>query len=208
MSKEEDYKPAAAQEAVAWFTDDHLSDKSATTYDASVAERWSAKGWPVTPLYAAPVAAAPGIDLAQFKDLIGFAAWNAINLPETDPRRDFIRQASELRALIDANPKGVTLRNDGSSEAQFIADSESLNCPACGGSGHIDDSHKDGSTDAQDTALNTLAVLFHNGEEVEGPDGMAVRVDLNLWHEASDAFDLLNGNFDAETLATSAEVGA
>lgn len=58
MSKEEDYKPAAALEAVAWFTDDHLSDKSATTYDASVAERWRAKGWPVTPLYAAPVAAA------------------------------------------------------------------------------------------------------------------------------------------------------
>ena len=72
----------------------------------------------------------------------------------------------------------------------------------------IDASPKGGSTDAQDTALNTLAVLFHNGEEVEGPDGMAVRVDLNLWHEASDAFDLLNGNFDAETLATSAEVGA
>lgn len=62
MSKEEDYMPAAAQEAVAWFTDDHLSDKSTTTYDASVAERWSAKGWPVTPLYAAPVASAP-VDL-------------------------------------------------------------------------------------------------------------------------------------------------
>lgn len=50
--------------------------------------------------------AAPGIDLEQFKDLIGFAAWNAINLPETDPRRDFIRQASELLALIDTSPKG------------------------------------------------------------------------------------------------------
>ena len=50
--------------------------------------------------------AAPGVDLEQFKDLIGFAAWSAINLPETDPRRDFIRQASELIALIDASPKG------------------------------------------------------------------------------------------------------
>ncbi|MGE8280097.1 MAG: hypothetical protein ACN6O2_06625 [Stenotrophomonas sp.] len=50
--------------------------------------------------------AAPGTDLAQFKDLIGFAAWSAINLPEIDPRRDFIRQASELLALIDASPKG------------------------------------------------------------------------------------------------------
>ncbi len=52
-------QPAAAQEAVAWFTDDHLSDKSATTYDPSVAERWRKKGWPVTALYAAPVTAAP-----------------------------------------------------------------------------------------------------------------------------------------------------
>lgn len=56
--------------------------------------------------YVASTPAAPGIDLAQFKDLIGFAAWSAINLPETDPRRDFIRQASELLALIDASPKG------------------------------------------------------------------------------------------------------
>lgn len=38
-------------EAVAWHTDDHLTDKSATTYDREVAERWRAKGWPVTPLH-------------------------------------------------------------------------------------------------------------------------------------------------------------
>ena len=46
-------------EAVAWFTDDHLTDKSATTFDPVVAERWRNKGWPVTNLYAAPVTAAP-----------------------------------------------------------------------------------------------------------------------------------------------------
>lgn len=51
-------KPAAAQEAVGWFTDDYLTDKSATTYDPLVAERWRNKGWPVTALYAAPVIAA------------------------------------------------------------------------------------------------------------------------------------------------------
>lgn len=50
---------AAAQEAVGWFTDDYLTDKSATTYDPLVAERWRNKGWPVTALYAAPVTAAP-----------------------------------------------------------------------------------------------------------------------------------------------------
>lgn len=43
-------------EAVAWHTDDHLTDKSATTYDREVAERWRAKGWPVTPLHYTHVA--------------------------------------------------------------------------------------------------------------------------------------------------------
>ena len=48
---------------VAWFTDDHLSDKSATTYDKAMAERWLAKGWPVTPLYAEqPAPAAKDVD--------------------------------------------------------------------------------------------------------------------------------------------------
>lgn len=39
-------------EPVAWFTDDHLTDKSATTWDSTVAERWREKGWPVSQLYA------------------------------------------------------------------------------------------------------------------------------------------------------------
>ncbi len=43
--------PNQGGEAVAWHTDDHLADKSATTYDREVAERWRAKGWPVTPLH-------------------------------------------------------------------------------------------------------------------------------------------------------------
>lgn len=38
---------------VAWHTEDHESDKSATTYDAEVAERWRTKGWPVTPHFLA-----------------------------------------------------------------------------------------------------------------------------------------------------------
>lgn len=36
---------------VGWFTDDHVDDKSATTYTPAVAERWRSKGWPVTPLF-------------------------------------------------------------------------------------------------------------------------------------------------------------
>ena len=47
-----------AQEPTGWYTEDHLDDKSATTYSWTVAERWVEKGWPVSPLYAAPVSEA------------------------------------------------------------------------------------------------------------------------------------------------------
>lgn len=49
---------------------------------------------------------AQAVDLGQFRDLIGFATYHAINLPETDPRRDFIRQANEFVALIDSQGVG------------------------------------------------------------------------------------------------------
>lgn len=38
-------------EPFAWYTEDYLTDKSATTYDLATMERWKAKGWPVTPMY-------------------------------------------------------------------------------------------------------------------------------------------------------------
>jgi len=41
-------------EVVGWYTDDHLTDRSATTYDKTVADRWVAKGWPITPIYTTP----------------------------------------------------------------------------------------------------------------------------------------------------------
>jgi hypothetical protein len=44
---------ALTGEPVAWFTDDHLTDKSATTWDRETAERWKVKGWTVKALYAA-----------------------------------------------------------------------------------------------------------------------------------------------------------
>jgi len=36
---------------VAWYTDDHLTDKSSTTWDSDVAKRWRTKGWPVGELF-------------------------------------------------------------------------------------------------------------------------------------------------------------
>lgn len=52
------------------------------------------------------LAARQPVDLRKFRDLIGFAALAAINLPETDPRRDFIRQANEFAKLIDSQVSG------------------------------------------------------------------------------------------------------
>ncbi len=54
-------------EPVGWYTEDHLTDRSATTYDCTVADRWRAKGWPVAPLYAAP---AQAVDLGQFREVV------------------------------------------------------------------------------------------------------------------------------------------
>ena len=54
-------KSAARREPIAWYTEDYLTDRSATTYDLATMERWKAKGWPVSPLYIdlpAPVAVA------------------------------------------------------------------------------------------------------------------------------------------------------
>ena len=34
-------------DVVGWYTEDHLDDKSATTYSREVADHWLAKGWPV-----------------------------------------------------------------------------------------------------------------------------------------------------------------
>ena len=65
-------------QAVAWHTDDHLSDRSATTYDPVVRDRWMAKGWPVVPLYAAPQPMQQGGgEVYQYKD-VDQPEWEAI----------------------------------------------------------------------------------------------------------------------------------
>ena len=44
---------------------------------------------------------------------------------------------------------------------------------------------------ARDAALNTLAQVFHNGEEAEGDDGAVMMVDLALWNEGCEALESL-----------------
>ena len=53
------------------------------------------------------------------------------------------------------------------------------------------------STAAQppaDGALNTIAAMFHSAEEIEGPDGLAMMVDMSVWNDALDAFDEIIGD--------------
>ena len=53
------------------------------------------------------------------------------------------------------------------------------------------------STAAQppaDGALNTIATMFHSGEEIEGPDGLAIMVDMSVWNDALDAFEGIIGD--------------
>jgi len=45
----------------------------------------------------------------------------------------------------------------------------------------------------KDEALNSLAKLFHNSEEMEGDDGAVMVVDLDLWHEGCAAMEFLIG---------------
>ena len=45
----------------------------------------------------------------------------------------------------------------------------------------------------KDDALNTLAKVFHSGEEMEGEDGAVMVVDLALWNEGCRAIEALIG---------------
>ena len=45
-----------------------------------------------------------------------------------------------------------------------------------------------------DGALNTIAAMFHSAEEIEGPDGLAMMVDMALWNDALEAFDVVIGD--------------
>lgn len=53
------------------------------------------------------------------------------------------------------------------------------------------------STAAQppaDGALNTIAAMFHSAEEIEGPDGLAMMVDMSVWNAAMDSFEEIIGD--------------
>jgi len=77
---------------VAWHTEDHTDDCSATTYDESVAIRWDMKGWPVTPMYYA----IPDTHRVVPVELLESAVIAAyLSCPEI---------SLELKAIIDKEP--------------------------------------------------------------------------------------------------------
>lgn len=135
---------SAAQEAVAWINPDDLSEFERAVVCLNSVRNLSGNDRYTMPLYAAPVAAAPGIDLRS-RVLRLADKWEK-QAAEHGVRQftgnDHLLFANELRVQIDASPKGDTFHNDGNSEAQFIADETRLNCPSCGGSGHVEDSPK------------------------------------------------------------------
>ncbi|HIE1458422.1 TPA: hypothetical protein ACXJST_000330 [Stenotrophomonas maltophilia] len=87
-------------EPIGWFTEDHLTDRSATTYDRTIADRWRAKGWPVSPLYAAPPAQA--VDLVPVR----MCADEAVEFINHGYGGHARRKIQELLALLDSQAVG------------------------------------------------------------------------------------------------------
>ena len=59
-------------EPYAWHTEDHLTDRTATTYSKAVADRWECKGWAIVPMFTA----------TQVEE-IEQAEWLDLGMPET-----------------------------------------------------------------------------------------------------------------------------
>lgn len=104
-------QPAAAQEAVA--TVESFTNGS---YHRNYKLRWHKNVDAGTQLFAAPVAAAQGIDLEQFREAVLY--WhNQCDQTHSLPKVARIRiEASRLLALIDASPKGALNEQFGSAE--------------------------------------------------------------------------------------------
>lgn len=68
--------------------------------------------------------------------------------------RSLGEQLDAVGAALAAQP---VFANAGDSEEQFIADGERLNCPACGGSGHVDDAQPGAGDVLQSEAVFAFA---------------------------------------------------
>jgi len=208
--------PVTAAPAVAYMIDGRT--EQGLTFDKAAAETMAfANGGTVRALgFVGGTPAAPGIDLAT--------AWaEGYRSGVTDERisesnigiAGFGAKIEPARAnpyLIDASPKGATFPNDGNSEAQFIADGERLNCPACGGSGHVEDSPKGGSDALDATRLDWLdANGFTAYRQIDPIDGLSphcVVVHETQLPRRGNVHDTIRGAIDAAMQAQANSHGA
>lgn len=86
---------------VAWHTEDHADDYSATTYYEEVAGRWKKKGWPVTPMYYAIPDTHRVVPVALLNGIMELAGVALVYQPfGTKDRQNF----DALMAIIEEKP--------------------------------------------------------------------------------------------------------
>lgn len=115
MIEQNKRQPAAAPEAVVWQrryigatrgnrpVEWHTITKD--EFEATKAGKWADR-YEVRALYAAPVTAAPGIDLKAFRGPVAFWFEHLVTHPYTETNAARLREAKRLLALLDASPKG------------------------------------------------------------------------------------------------------
>lgn len=94
--------------------------------------------------------------------------------------------ALNLFAMLSAAPQqheAFAFVNQGDSEANFITDGEHLNCPACGGSGHVDDAQPQQPAEAVALTYDQLFWAISAGVRKVGSDG-SKHVSVSAFKEA------------------------
>ncbi len=137
------------------------------------------------PLYAAPVTAAPGIDLEQFRALACFGEEFAFSAERQPQSRVVYSQAKRLHALIDASPKGDDVQDgrfpNGLTDAIAYANAmeEAAGALYAQVFGH--------ETDGSDTGTDLLEeVLRELRDSPRGGSEAVERIAALLYEEATD----------------------
>lgn len=102
---------------IGWIAEDHLTDRSATTYDKDTADRWNKKGWPVRPIYDGSALAALSACSEQLRAEVsglktGYEAYKRVNAELKAEVEVFRGLLSEMRAIGNHAPAELTLRID------------------------------------------------------------------------------------------------
>lgn len=115
---------------VAWFTDDYLTDKSATTYNPEIAQRWREKPWFVGNLYSQEYVSALLAELEASRKSNTFLKEQLSKLANFNPDWDMLEACREswrevAAALKEAEAKLATpvrlpeLCGDGDNDTEY-----------------------------------------------------------------------------------------